>query len=470
MKSPLFAVAITVSIASASCSSDSNPGYTPFPVGSSGSSGSPGSGGTGGSPITDASVGTGGGAGSMRCPFSNFTIMADGGCACSPGTDKICATPGRDGGTIQACIDSTSDPTNCGGCGNVCDASAACINGKCGKSPTALVAAATGCSGVLVKGANGNPDVTASIRLAFDGGKIYWTDPGHGTVKSIATTGGASTSLASGEMMPTWLVVNGTSVYWVDSGNNTIRVSTGGAAPTTLVTMAPASPDGGLGAETEGIHGIAVSPDGNTLYFSAGTDVYKVPKGGGAVVGVGYSEGPRHGIPSALAVDTKYVYYPTNVNGNVEVMSLTSMCDVAAATSAEPTCPLRQARSQSPLLLDAIYVRGDKLSWANGAAVRVGSVSAKFDAGVNGAQGDDYASTSNAGNITGFALGTANAYFGEDGFIERASNPPYAVGMTPNAVVIARKQPNPSSLAVDGTNVYWTTDNCDIQMIADSPQ
>ena len=243
--------------------------------------------------------------------------------------------------------------------------------------------------------------------------------------------------------------------------------------------MAPPSPDGGVGAENEGIHGITLSPDGATIYFSAGTDVYKVPKAGGAPVDVGYSEGPRHGVPGALAVDTKYVYYPTGVNGNVEVMPLTMMCDPAAATAQEPTCPFRQARSQTPLVLDTIFLRGDKLYWAQAQAVRVGSVSAKLDAGLAGQDGNDYSSTFNAGNITGFALGTANAYFGEfppsqgkpeEGFIERAGIHRTQRDTTPAAVVIARKQPNPTSFAVDGTNVYWTTTNCDISMIADMPQ
>src|SRR5262249_7045106 len=161
-------------------------------------------------------------------------------------------------------------------------------------------------------------------------------------------------------------------------------------------------------------------------YFSAGTDVYKVPKGGGTVTNVGYSEGPRHGVPGALAVDDKYVYYPTGVNGNVEIMPLTATCDLGEATSQDPTCPLRQARSQRPLVFDTIFLKGDKLYWAQGQAVRVGSVSAKIDGGLTAQDGNDYSASVNTGIITGFALGTANAYFAEfpaaqgkpeDGFI-----------------------------------------------------
>jgi hypothetical protein len=376
---------------------------------------------------------------------------------------------------VPTCIDSTTDPNNCGVCGTKCDPTVACIAGKCGKAPSALVAAATGCK---------------SIHLVYDGGKIYWTDEGHGTVKSIATTAGATaTSLATGEMGPAMLLVNNGTVYWIDNGNGSIRsVAAGGGTATTLVAMPPAqgtTPPCDTGCmsayvdENKGIHGLTFSPDGNTLFFSAGTDVFKVAKTGGAVTNVGYSEGPRHGIPGALAVDAKYAYYPTGVNGNVEILPITMACDVAEATSTEPTCPLRQARSQTPLVLDTIYLRGDKLYWGVGQAIRVGSIGAKLDAGLSGVDGTDYSPAINAGNITGFALGTTNAYFGEfpaaqgnpeDGLIERAGNPPYTGANPPNAVVIARKQPNPTSFAVDGTNVFWTTSDCDIEMIADSPQ
>jgi hypothetical protein len=56
------------------------------------------------------------------------------------------------------------------------------------------------------------------------------------------------------------------------------------------------------------------------------------------------------------------------------------------------------------------------------------------------------------------------------GYIEKAAAPPFESGTTPNAIVIARDQPNAMSFALDGTNVYWTTSRCDISYIADSPQ
>jgi hypothetical protein len=316
--------------------------------------------------------------------------------------------------------------------------------------------------------------------LVVDSGKIYWSDPGHGTIMSRATTGGPSSVLAMNEAAPTLLVVRSGTVYWIDTGNNTIRaVVSGGGSPKTLVAMAPGLPDGGLlFANDAGIHGIALSPDGETLYFSAGADVYKMPAAGGEVVELGYSEGPRHGAPAALAVDTRYVYYPTAVNGTVEMMSLTTPCDLAAATGPAPSCPIRMGKIISGIL-DVIVARGDHVYWGTSQSVRMASISAREDGGISVNAGSDYPPTVDTGQVTGFAIGDAYGYFGEfpvyggkpeDGFIEKAPSPPYPPTSMANALVIARNQPMPTSFALDGTNVYWTTSRCDIMTLADSPQ
>jgi hypothetical protein len=55
------------------------------------------------------------------------------------------------------------------------------------------------------------------------------------------------------------------------------------------------------------------------------------------------------------------------------------------------------------------------------------------------------------------------------GYIEKAAIPS-AGTQQGSAVVIARGQSTPTSFALDGTHVYWTTTNCDISFLADSPQ
>ena len=102
----------------------------------------------------------------------------------------------------------------------------------------------------------------------------------------------------------------------------------------------------------------------------------------------------------------------------------------------------------------------------------MGSVKAALGGNLSGY---DFPDSVEKSGITGFTVGTANAYFGEPwgadntGYIEKGAAPPFD-GAVPEAVVIARGQPSPMSFALDGANVYWTTSRCDIDTIADSPQ
>src|SRR5436190_23198060 len=76
----------------------------------------------------------------------------------------------------DTCVDLAKDADNCGRCGIRCPARAACNQGVCGVEPTTLVPSAPGCR---------------SLRLAYEGGAITWSDLGHGTINRISTDGGA---------------------------------------------------------------------------------------------------------------------------------------------------------------------------------------------------------------------------------------------------------------------------------------
>lgn len=496
------AVAGTAGALFAACTS-SNPGYVPYAA--SGSNGaSSGNMSSGASAGGSSGGGSGGGAasGSSSCPATYFP-QADGGCGC-PGNslpETVQALP--DGGTqvtykagapcrcdfgynavcpdstgAQQCDDTTTDPLNCGTCGARCPSGAGCVPtgqdsgtvGACGPAPTTLVAPSSVCHPNPDQSGTGNP-----IRLVYYSGKIYWSDNGAGTISSITTTGGAVTMLSSGEMGPASLVVYsgaGASVgtlYWIDEGNNTVRTlaPTPGAAATTLVTMGPPGDASINGADSNGmgvIHGLTTSPDGTTLYFSAGTNIYSVPSSGAGSTAteVGYAEGPAHGVPYALAADANYLYYPAEQSGNVEIMSITMMCDYDAAL--QELCPIRVGESQSPLLGDSITIAGGNLYWAT-ATVHERSIAGALDAGI-GAQGLDYPQlTLGTGTVTGFAIGPNNGYYGEDGAIERGT-----LGGQGQSLVVAVGQPRPSSLVLDGKNLYWTTSRCDIMTMPDSSQ
>jgi hypothetical protein len=416
-------------------------------------------------------------------------------CICQSDVPTLCD---YDAGQMPQCVDTTSDTSNCGGCGVACGPTSACVNSVCSKAPSQLVAAAPGC---------------ISIRAAYSGGNVYWSDVGHGTIKSIAVGGaGTATTLASGLTIATiqtptgpllWpngpdasaLVVNAGTVYWIGAATPTTCSDAGmctGGAGTTIMSLAPGgtpktllkmsmdpgpSPvsavDAAFPIEIPGqnppILTMALSPDGNTIYFAAGSRFYSIPSTG--AVGnpgytyVGYAEGPEHGEATALAADSMYLYYPSNLAGNVEILNFGMMCDPDAA--ANELCPVRIAESQGNLTYDTIFARGDGLYWGNGSNVVVGSVSGAITGKIGGA---DYPNTVFAGSVTGFVIGTQNGYYAEDGYIEKGASPPYEAGVFPNSVVIARGQPSPMSFALDGTNVYWTTSNCDIDYIADSPQ
>jgi hypothetical protein len=354
------------------------------------------------------------------------------------------------------------------------------------------------------------------MRVVYDNRAIYWSDMGHGTISSIPVAGsdaGTVTTIASGldiaavqapngplfwpgGPLATALLVHAGTVYWIgastpeqceDAGicaggvGTTIMSATAGSPPKTLLSMSmdpgpsPISATNSLDSiempgQSPPILAIALSPDGGTLYFAAGTRLYSIPSnGGGSVTYVGYTEGPEHAEPTAIAADDSYLYCLGNVAGNVEILSLGMMCDPDAA--ANELCPVRISESQADLVYDSIFIRGDSLYWGDGPSVRMGSVKAALAGNLSGY---DFPNTVEETGITGFAVGTENAYFGEPGAdnagtIEKGAAPPFD-GDVPNAVVIARGQPSPTSFALDGTRVYWTTSRCDIDTIADSPQ
>ncbi len=398
------------------------------------------------------------------------------------------------------------------------------------------------------------------MRVVYDSGNIYWADMGHGTISSVAVGGGPVTTIVSGahiaaiqgpdgpfngpngNPLATALLVHAGVVYWIgasstascdDAGTcsggvgTTIMSATGGAAPKTLLAAgmnpgpSPVSAvDAAFSLEAPGqspaILTMALSPDGNTLYFAAGTRFYSIPStGAGTVTYVGYTQGPEHGLATTLTADDNYLYYPTAFAANVEILKLGSLCDLDASPwtmavggDGQPICPVRIAESQGALVYDNIQARGGFLYWGNYTSVRMGNVSTAVAGALSG---NDFPDSVYQTTLTSWALGTQYAYFAEPGgdsvcsqdhatpcvgvpvdgggvnyvcteaspasqtcvtlgYIEKGIAPSLDGGIAPNATVVARDQAAAMSIALDGTNVYWTTSNCDINSIADSPQ
>src|SRR5580704_6994170 len=164
-------------------------------------------------------------------------------CQCQSDVPTLC---GSDAGAPPMCVDTTLDPTNCGGCGSQCKPNAACIASACGAEPTTLVPPTPGC---------------VSMRVVYDSGNIYWADMGHGTISSTPIGGGAPTAIAAGQSIAavqapggpllwpahnpfaTALLVRAGTVYWVGASTGggvgtTLMSATAGSPPTTLLSMA----------------------------------------------------------------------------------------------------------------------------------------------------------------------------------------------------------------------------------------
>jgi hypothetical protein len=496
-----------VSSGSSSGSSGTPDGGSSGDTGASGSSGASSS----GRPLNSATcpaptryIDYTGDSGPM-CTCAGQAYSVDGGaCTCQVSTPLLC---NYDAGQPPLCVDKTIDPGNCGGCGMKCNPKAGCNASTCGPDPGVFVAAAPGC---------------VSMRTVIENGIMYWADMGHGSIMSkplAAEAGGAATTIATGlhiaavqsntgplpwpvNPFATSILVHNGTVYWIGAADTVTPVDdagtwrggvgtsimsvSAGTQPKTILSaaMAPgpspvSSSDAMFAIEKAGqnppILAMALSPDFMTIYFAAGTRYYSIPAAGavGAPTYVGYTQGPEHGEPTALAVDSNYLYAPTNLSGNIEILKIGSLCAEDAGPWAmgkgldgEDICPARMAKSQGSLAYDEILVRAGQMYWGNGSNVHSGDVQSAIGGNPMGA---DYPSTKSSGNLTGFAIGTQYAYYGEDGYIEKGTTQA-AAGSTPTSMVIARGQPQPGSFVLDGTNVYWTTSNCDINFIRDTPQ
>ena len=450
----------------------------------SGSSGPDAS--TGGS--TGATAGSGTGATSGGSAGASTRVSSGAATSGGSGTESGVNTNTASGATAGTA--STSGTGNASGVMSGIDSGTGICpsdGSACGQEPTALAPSAAGC---------------VSIRLVYDSGTLYWADMGHGTISSMSVGGGPVTTIATGlhiaavhttlgvlmgangNPLATTLLAHAGTVYWIGaqvSGGpgTTIMSATSPTTSKTLLAMpmdpgpSPVSVANGL--EAPGVNppiaALALSPDGSTLYFAAGTRFYSIPStGAGAPTYVGYANGPEHGEATALAADNTYLSYPTIVSGDTEILTLGAMCDPDAAV--QQLCPSPIAMSQGGLVVDTIVNKGVSLYWGNGSSIRKVNVTAAL-AG-NPSVGD-FAVTAAQTSLTGFAIGTQSAYFGEPGsddagYVEKSLPPPLDGGASSPALVIARGQPTPMSFALDGARVYWTTRNCDINYVEDSPQ
>lgn len=171
-------------------------------------------------------------------------------------SDASC--PPTDAGLPQTlcsgvCVDTSSDPANCGACGNACAVPA---------SPSTMTCALGGCLVTLVTGQS------FPYGVAIDSSNVYWTTGGitGDTVGRIPKVGGAPATLASGLVTTGGIAVNSTNAYWTELGG-----LSGGYYTQIVVETVPL--DGGtpttVGAVTASASPGSIHLDANNVYFSA---------------------------------------------------------------------------------------------------------------------------------------------------------------------------------------------------------
>jgi hypothetical protein len=213
-------------------------------------------------------------------------VEAAGWCACPAG---VCACPMGTTACGATCVpDTSTNPNDCGACGNLCSSTSACNVGQC--RDTII------------------PGQITPYALAVDGTSTYFTDIGAGTVMKSVLSGGAPSALASSQNLPVAIAVDATSIYWVDEGTSAnnytdgaiMKVALGGGTPVTLAS-GQASP-------------LAIAVDATSVYWvTRGTSasnyadgtVMKAALGGGTPVILASGQTS----PTAIAIDSGSVYW-----------------------------------------------------------------------------------------------------------------------------------------------------------------
>jgi len=418
------------------CSKSSGGGGVAGATGTAGSTGAAGS--TGGS---SAAGSTGAGGMPSTCTMNTATLTTSpckcvpgayvrmGACACQDGMPDICPTVG--------CVNKKLDVANCGTCGMACGATSTCNAGACGAPPTMVAAALTGCTAM----------------------SIVATDAVYYAANNSIGKAGVATPIATGEMGASMLQANGTNLFWYNTGTKKIRmVAAAGGTPSDVYAAMPF--DGGMPDVT----GFLVSPDGMTLYFSLGNNVYKKAVTGTAAPTI-VAEEVKEGIPAALALNgTTNIVYPATFNGDVDAPLLSANPAICGmddpndpGNAVMTTCP-RLGRSQGELFPNFIAVVAGHAYWVDGPNLKgelIGTKGTSFDSISMAQTSKITAAVSNGTDAIYFADADPND--ANNGYIEKSALMPNS---TPT--LLARGQKSPLSIAVDATKVYWADSACAI--------
>ena len=437
---PLLLLAGGVAVNCSSGTTDNSKTITPG-GGSANTAAGTSSGGSGNNTAAGASsggtsAGGSGGAATGKPPMAdgtcgNNTTKRDGLCYCQPSSYTYCS---------DGCSD-LKDADHCGSCTNKCGDTQGCGGGgKCGATPATLVPAAAGCG---------------TIRLAISGTTLYWTEETTNKVKSMTLPSGTPKEIGMPGTAPKVIVANGTNAFWIADGDKTIRKSAAGADATVFVPTVTGTITG-FTVAADGALYYAVNPPAPTAPAVAHPTIYKVPAAGGTAVEVGHEDS---GIPHALAVEGSLLGYPTELNGDVDVMTLVdgtpAVCASMDSTTAVNKNCIRLSQSQMPNY-EGMYIIGGIAYWSNQAAIQAKSAT------MADASSKTIGSADGALAMRAFSISNGTAFFAGDddtGFVFTAP-----ITGTASQTAIARKQKAVTSVVADASKAYWATE-CTIMSV-----
>ncbi|HEX8793148.1 MAG TPA: hypothetical protein VF765_19525 [Polyangiaceae bacterium] len=227
----------------------------------------------------DSGSGSGGGSGSSSGGI-------DSGPTCAPGL-SLCN---------GACIDTTSDPANCGSCGHVCQ-NTTCTDGACDSTVLS--------SGFVPPG-----------RLAIDANNAYWTN-GDGSIRSVPLAGGTTATLATGLTQPMGIAVDTQNVYAASQDGRVVSTPLSGGGTLTVLAQSQPTP-------------YALAIDATNVYWSnvasgAGNgSIMACAKAGCSQAPTTLASGIHVQYPYGLVVSGTNVYWTSfNFGGEINVVPTT---------------------------------------------------------------------------------------------------------------------------------------------------
>ena len=392
-----------------------------------------------------------------------FDVVADAGIADGGGDSAACALTVCGG----ACVDTSSDTANCGGCGIVClAAGATCSSGQCmatcggSQVDTSTDTANCGGCGVVCSATAPSTATCASGRclatlatvppalqspgaLAIDSSSVYWIDVGsNGALTQVPLSGGTPIALATGypgfNVGPGSVAVDSTYVYWESQGTPvSIWRAPIGVGPDAGVELVP-----GLTTPV----GIAVNAA--SVFF---TDHSGPVDGPGVVEAVSTSGGPVTVLasvpaaPDCLAIDGTNVYWG-NQGTNGATPSVLSM----------PLAGLPDGGAPTVLATSAVFGTVPAALAVDSTSVYVTFFSNSGPGYVAKVPIGGGPSTTLASGLTapqGIAVDATSVYW-VDVIAGTVSKVPLAGGPVTALATSASPQ---GPLAVDGTSVYFSS-------------